>query len=60
MHLTVFGANGGIGSRMVDRLITAGHPDTGVVCDPTKPDELAAKLGVRRRVQVSSMMADRQ
>jgi uncharacterized protein YbjT (DUF2867 family) len=43
MQITVFGASGGIGSRVVDRLIASGHDVTGVVRDPAQADGLAAK-----------------
>jgi len=116
VRITVFGASGGIGSRVVGRLVAAGHEVTGVVRDAAKSQQLEAsgvtvvvgdirtddlsealrgaegvvwalgarfmvdgaaaaldidgtaaiatialadKLGVRRWVQISSMMADR-
>ncbi len=42
MQITVFGATGGVGSQVVDRLVKAGHQVTGVVRDPAKAQEVSA------------------
>jgi nucleoside-diphosphate-sugar epimerase len=46
LHVTVFGATGGIGRHVVDQLLTAGHTVTAHVRNPTKLDRTNANLTV--------------
>lgn len=46
MHVTVFGATGGIGQVVVQRLLTARHDVTAYVRDPTKLDVSDPRLTI--------------
>lgn len=46
LHVTVFGATGGIGRHVVDQLLSAGHTVTAHVRNPTKLDRTHANLSV--------------
>ncbi|MFC7650127.1 NAD(P)-dependent oxidoreductase [Streptosporangium lutulentum] len=47
MRITVFGAAGNVGSRVVAEALSHGHQVTAVVRDPARPHELPAAAGIR-------------
>lgn len=64
MRITVFGAAGNVGSRVVAEALSRGHEVTAVVRDPTRPHELPPTAQVRtgdaRNVEDVARLSTRQ